>query len=410
MLDHDVRASRLALAQPRAEAPLRRGHRRRRRARPGHRLLPGQEPRHHQRRGAGDGLAGAAATWPATPPSSAPTTCGTRAPAIYEHALEAVGGPGGGARLRRSCSASAACSTSRTACSDVREGVRRVERQPAQRRRRRVAGPRRGQGGLPDRQRLARRALPGAGRHLPAARRHRQARPRRLGASPAAPTRSASTSSRTARSPAFDVDGGRVTGRPDHPRAHRGAAASRCAPAGHTSVLAAMAGLRLPMQSHPLQALVSELLEPVHPTRRHVQRRARLRQPGAQGRAGDGRRHRRLQLLRPARRVPRHRAPDGRGGGAVPDLRAARTCCAPGAASSTSRPTPRRSSACTPVEDLYVNCGWGTGGFKATPGAGWVLRAHHRARRAAPAGRAVRARALHHRRAVDEHGAAAVAH
>ena len=27
-----------------------------------------------------------------------------------------------------------------------------------------------------------------------------------------------------------------------------------------------MVGLRLPMQSHPLQALVSELLEPVHPT------------------------------------------------------------------------------------------------------------------------------------------------
>ncbi len=27
-----------------------------------------------------------------------------------------------------------------------------------------------------------------------------------------------------------------------------------------------MAGLRLPLQSHPLQALVSELLEPVHPT------------------------------------------------------------------------------------------------------------------------------------------------
>jgi sarcosine oxidase subunit beta len=24
----------------------------------------------------------------------------------------------------------------------------------------------------------------------------------------------------------------------------------------------------------------------------------------------------------------------------------------------------------TPVKGLYVNCGWGTGGFKATPGAG----------------------------------------
>jgi sarcosine oxidase, subunit beta len=27
----------------------------------------------------------------------------------------------------------------------------------------------------------------------------------------------------------------------------------------------------------------------------------------------------------------------------------------------------------TPVEGLYVNCGWGTGGFKATPGSGHVF-------------------------------------
>ena len=36
--------------------------------------------------------------------------------------------------------------------------------------------------------------------------------------------------------------------------------------AGHSSVLAEMAGFRLPIQSHPLQALVSELHEPVQPT------------------------------------------------------------------------------------------------------------------------------------------------
>jgi sarcosine oxidase subunit beta len=33
----------------------------------------------------------------------------------------------------------------------------------------------------------------------------------------------------------------------------------------------------------------------------------------------------------------------------------------------------------TPVENLFVNCGWGTGGFKATPGSGF-LYAHHIAR------------------------------
>ena len=27
----------------------------------------------------------------------------------------------------------------------------------------------------------------------------------------------------------------------------------------------------------------------------------------------------------------------------------------------------------TPVKDLYINCGWGTGGFKATPGSGHVF-------------------------------------
>jgi sarcosine oxidase subunit beta len=27
----------------------------------------------------------------------------------------------------------------------------------------------------------------------------------------------------------------------------------------------------------------------------------------------------------------------------------------------------------TPLEGLYVNCGWGTGGFKATPGSGHVF-------------------------------------
>ena len=27
----------------------------------------------------------------------------------------------------------------------------------------------------------------------------------------------------------------------------------------------------------------------------------------------------------------------------------------------------------TPVEGLFLNCGWGTGGFKATPGSGWTF-------------------------------------
>ena len=27
----------------------------------------------------------------------------------------------------------------------------------------------------------------------------------------------------------------------------------------------------------------------------------------------------------------------------------------------------------TPIDGLFLNCGWGTGGFKATPGCGWVF-------------------------------------
>jgi sarcosine oxidase subunit beta len=39
--------------------------------------------------------------------------------------------------------------------------------------------------------------------------------------------------------------------------------------------------------------------------------------------------------------------------------------------------TPDRSPivGTTPVTGLYVNCGWGTGGFKATPGSGHIFAA-----------------------------------
>ena len=53
----------------------------------------------------------------------------------------------------------------------------------------------------------------------------------------------------------------------------------------------------------------------------------------------------------------------------------------------------------TPVDGLYVNCGWGTGGFKATPGSGWAFAwtlAHGEPH---PLERAVPARPLHDRRA-----------
>ena len=64
---------------------------------------------------------------------------------------------------------------------------------------------------------------------------------------------------------AIDIDRGRVTGIQTSRGPIRAGKVAIVA-AGHASIVAAMAGIRLPLQSHPLQALVSELLEPIHPT------------------------------------------------------------------------------------------------------------------------------------------------
>lgn len=64
----------------------------------------------------------------------------------------------------------------------------------------------------------------------------------------------------------------------------------------------------------------------------------------------------------------------------------------------------------TPVAGLYINCGWGTGGFKATPGSGHVF-AHLLATGEAPP--LIQPFSLNRfvsGRLIDEHGAAAVAH
>jgi hypothetical protein len=64
----------------------------------------------------------------------------------------------------------------------------------------------------------------------------------------------------------------------------------------------------------------------------------------------------------------------------------------------------------TPVDNLFVNCGWGTGGFKATPVSGWVYAhtvAHGKPHELNAAFNLERFKtgAL-----IEEHGAAAVAH
>jgi sarcosine oxidase, subunit beta len=181
------------------------------------------------------------------------------------------------------------------------------------------------------------------------------------------------------------------------------------AAAGHSSVLAELAGLRLPIQSHPLQALVSELLEQVLPC---VVMSNAVHVYVSQAHKGE---------LVMGAGIDQHVSYGQRGGVHVIEAQLAaalelfpifarahvvRTWA--GIVDTTPDASPIVGA--TPVDGLWVNCGWGTGGFKATPGSGWTY-AHTIATRAphelnAPFSlERFRTGAL-----IDEHGAAAVAH
>lgn len=206
----------------------------------------------------------------------------------------------------------------------------------------------------------------------------------------------------------FTTDGDRVTGL----RTTRGDIAcgtvALCA-AGHTSVLLDQLGIPAPLQSHPLQALVSELLEPVHPTivmsnAVHVyvsqaHKGELVMGAGIDAATGYGRRGSfhiiERQMAAAVELFPVFaRAHLLRSWAGVVDV-------TPDASPIIGR---------TPYANVVLNCGWGTGGFKATPGLGWCL-AHTIAHGAphplvAPFGLdRFTSGAL-----VDEHGAAAVAH
>ena len=142
--------------------------------------------------------------------------------------------------------------------------------------------------------------------------------------------------------------------------------------AGHSTVVLQMAGVRLPLESFPLQALVSEPVKPIFPC---VVMSNTIHAYISQSDKGElvigastdaytsytqrGALHVSLHTLEavcelfPAFRRMRML----RNWGGIVDV------------------TPDRSPivAKTLVPGLYVNCGWGTGGFKATPGAGHLL-------------------------------------
>ncbi|MGL4489563.1 MAG: sarcosine oxidase subunit beta [Rhizobiaceae bacterium] len=142
--------------------------------------------------------------------------------------------------------------------------------------------------------------------------------------------------------------------------------------AGHTSVLMEMAGVRMPLESYPLQALVSEPVKPAFPcvvmsntVHAYISQSdkgelvigAGTDQYTSYSQTGG------LHILNHTLDAICEMFPMFgrmkmlRSWGGIVDV------------------TPDRSPilAKTPVKGLYVNCGWGTGGFKATPGSGHVF-------------------------------------
>ena len=142
--------------------------------------------------------------------------------------------------------------------------------------------------------------------------------------------------------------------------------------AGNTSVVLGMAGVRVPLESFPLQALVSEPIKPVFPC---VVMSNGIHAYISQSDKGElvigaGTDAYTSYTQRGALHVNMHtleaicelfpmfrRMRMLRNWGGIVDV------------------TPDRSPIIgkTPVPGLYVNCGWGTGGFKATPGSAHVF-------------------------------------
>jgi sarcosine oxidase subunit beta len=188
-----------------------------------------------------------------------------------------------------------------------------------------------------------------------------------------------------------------------------GARKVACVTAGSSGLVAAMAGLRLPVESRPLQALVSEPVKPcldtvvmsnaVHGYVSQSDKGDLVIGAGVDSYNGYGQRgsfniiehtvQAICELFPAFSRIQMNR----QWGGIVD------TC--PDACPIISK---------TSVDGLYFNCGWGTGGFKATPGSGFVFAdtvANDKPHALAAAFNIDR---FNTGALIDEHGAAGVAH
>ena len=142
--------------------------------------------------------------------------------------------------------------------------------------------------------------------------------------------------------------------------------------AGHTSVVMAQAGVRMPLESYPLQALVSEPVKPCFPC---VVMSNTIHAYISQSDKGE---------LVIGAGTDAYTSYSQQGGLHIathtldaicelfPQFRRMRMLRNWGGIVDV---TPDRSPVLglTPVPGLYVNCGWGTGGFKATPASGWTF-------------------------------------
>jgi len=144
------------------------------------------------------------------------------------------------------------------------------------------------------------------------------------------------------------------------------------AAAGHTSVIMKMAGVDVPLESYPLQALVSEPVKPVFPC---VVMSNTIHAYISQSDKGE---------LVIGAGTDAYTSYTQRGGLHITSHALEAICelfpmfrrlrmlrCWGGIVDVTPDRSPIIGK--TPVPGLYVNCGWGTGGFKATPGSAHVF-------------------------------------
>ena len=169
----------------------------------------------------------------------------------------------------------------------------------------------------------------------------------------------------------IDIANGKVTG----VQTSQGAIGCRklgIVVAGHSSVLANLAGFRLPVESVALQALVSEPVKPcmdvvvmantVHGYMSQSDKGEMVIGGGADGYNNYTQRGSFYHVEETVRALIEtfpiiSRLKMLRWWGGIVDM--------------TGDRSPIISK--TPLENCFINCGWGTGGFKAIPGSGWGM-------------------------------------